>query len=141
MVDTRAVLYPETEYVMGWDIGADGFKVVLSSDVPLVVEQHARQDAEAFLADNGLGLGDIASYVVHPGGPKVLQAFQKALDLPREALSKSWWVLSEMGNLSSASILMILRETMDNGRPPPTSHGLMLAMGPGFCSELVLLRW
>jgi alkylresorcinol/alkylpyrone synthase len=141
VVDTRAVLYPDTEYVMGWEIGEEGFKVVLSADVPAVVEQHARPDVEAFLSDSGLGLDDVSSFVIHPGGPRVLQAFETSLGLPREALGKSWKVLSELGNLSSASILMILRETMDNGRPPPGANGLMLAMGPGFCSEMVLLRW
>jgi alkylresorcinol/alkylpyrone synthase len=109
--------------------------------VPAVVEQHARPDVEAFLSDSGLGLDDVSSFVIHPGGPRVLQAFETSLGLPREALGKSWKVLSELGNLSSASILMILRETMDNGRPPPGANGLMLAMGPGFCSEMVLLRW
>ncbi len=141
VVTSRSVFYPDTERVMGWDITREGFQVVLSADVPRVVREHIRRDVEGFLGDNGLGLSDISSYVCHPGGPKVLEAFQEALELPADALSLTWESLKSVGNLSSASVLMILRDTIDKRRPRSGSHGLMMAMGPGFCSELVLLRW
>ena len=141
VVATRSVFYPDTEYVMGWDITGEGFRVVLSADVPDIVEQHVRADVDAFLDDHGLDRQQIASYVCHPGGPRVLQAFEHALELKSDALRVTWDSLAHLGNLSSASILMVLADTMHHHRPAPGSHGLMIAMGPGFCSELVLLRW
>ncbi len=140
-VATRSIFYPDSEEVMGWKIGSDGFRVVLSADVPTVVRTHVRQDVDAFLSDFGLSREDISSWVAHPGGPRVLEAFTEALELPREAVARTWDSLAEVGNLSSASVLMVLRDVMLNGRPPTGAWGLMVGMGPGFCSELVLLRW
>ncbi len=141
IVATRSIFYPNSERVMGWDISETGFKIVLSADVPKVVEEHMREDVDAFLGDHGLTRADIASWVCHPGGPKVLEAMQSTLDLPEGALDVTWRSLREVGNLSSTSVLIVLEETMANHRPPPGSWGLLTAMGPGFCSELVLLRW
>lgn len=141
VIGTRSVFYPNTERVMGWDITAAGFRVVLSADVPKVIESHIRTDVDAFLADHGLTRRDISSYVCHPGGPKILEAIEQVLELPENALAVTWKSLRSVGNLSSASVLMVLRDTMTECRPAPGSYGLMLAMGPGFCSELVLLRW
>ncbi len=93
-----------------------------------------------FLADHGLTRHDVARWICHPGGPKVLQALQDALGLGEDDLAVSWRNLAEVGNLSSASVLLVLGDTLD-ATPPPGSHGVMLAMGPGFCSELLLLRW
>lgn len=141
VVASRSSFYYDTERVMGWDISEKGFQVVLSAEVPEMVRRHLREDVDGFLADHGLGLADVASWVAHPGGPKVLEAMQEVLGLPAEALAVTWRSLREVGNLSSTSVLLVLEETMARHRPPPGSFGLMLAMGPGFCSELVLLRW
>jgi alkylresorcinol/alkylpyrone synthase len=141
IVATRSIFYPDSERVMGWDISETGFKIVLSADVPKVVEEHMKEDVDAFLGDYGLSRADVASWVCHPGGPKVLETMQEALDLPEGALDVTWRSLREVGNLSSTSVLLVLEETMANHRPPPGSWGLLTAMGPGFCSELVLLRW
>lgn len=141
VIATRSVFYRDTEDVMGWEITSDGFKVVLSADVPNVVKSHIREDVDRFLSDHGLSRRDIGSYVCHPGGPKVLEAFQQALELPQDSLQVTWDSLRRVGNLSSASILMVLRDTMAKARPPRGTHGLLIAMGPGFCSELVLVRW
>lgn len=137
---SRSVFYPETEEMMGWKIGGDGFRVVLSPHVPEVVGSNIRGDAEAFLADHGLLLGDISTWVAHPGGPRILEAMEAALELPHDALHRTWRSLASIGNLSSASVLMVLRDALADGLPARGAHGLMLAMGPGFCSELVLLR-
>ena len=138
---TRSVFYPDTEHVMGWDIGASGFRIVLSATVPQMVLKHIAHDVDAFLATHGLTLSDIESFVCHPGGPKVLDAFDEALQLHPEALSVTRRSLANVGNLSSASVLMVLRDTMAEHCPPCGTLGLMIAMGPGFCSELVLLKW
>lgn len=138
---TRSVFYPDTEQVMGWDISETGFKIVLSADVPQVARDVLPGDVDDFLAENGLSRADIASWVCHPGGPKVLEGIQQGLELPEGALDVTWRSLRELGNLSSGSVLMVLRDTLYGRRPAPGSYGLLLAMGPGFCSELVLLRW
>jgi alkylresorcinol/alkylpyrone synthase len=141
VVATRSIFYRDSERVMGWDISEGGFKIVLSADVPKVVLDYLRDDVDAFLAEHGLERRDVASWVCHPGGPKVLQAMETALELPVGALALTWRSLREVGNLSSTSVLLVLQETLERARPAPGSPGLMLAMGPGFCSELVLLEW
>jgi alkylresorcinol/alkylpyrone synthase len=140
VVASRSVLYPDTERVMGWDVTSSGFRIVLSGQVPEVVRQHLRGDVDRFLADHGMRLSDIDRFVCHPGGPKVLHAFEEVLEQPREAFALTWESLREFGNLSSASVLMVLRDTLAIGDPPGT-RGLMISMGPGFCAELVLLEW
>jgi alkylresorcinol/alkylpyrone synthase len=141
IVATRSVFYPDSERVMGWDISERGFSIVLSADVPEVVRRHLRGDVDAFLEEHCLRRADIASWVCHPGGPKVLEAMEEALELPDGALALTWDSLREVGNLSSTSVLLVLADTLESRRPPAGSWGLLLAMGPGFCSELVLLRW
>ena len=115
-------------------------QVVLSPDVPEVIGANIRPDVEGFLADHGLSIDDISTWVAHPGGPRILEAVEAALELPEEALERTWRSLASIGNLSSASVLMVLRDALAEGLPEPGDHGLMFAMGPGFCSELVLLR-
>jgi alkylresorcinol/alkylpyrone synthase len=141
VVATRSRFYPDTEGVMGWDIGGTGFRIVLSADVPSLVERYLREDVGGFLAEHGLTPAEIATWVCHPGGPKVLEALGRALDLPYSALELTWDSLARLGNLSSASVLHVLGDTLSTRRPPPGAPGVLLAMGPGFCSELVLLRW
>jgi alkylresorcinol/alkylpyrone synthase len=141
IVATRSIFYPDSESVMGWDVSERGFKIVLSAGVPEVVDRHLREDVDRFLADHGLARADVASWVAHPGGPKVLEAMERALEIPREALALTWESLAAVGNLSSTSVLLVLAETLSRRPPPAGSWGVLLAMGPGFCSELVLLRW
>jgi alkylresorcinol/alkylpyrone synthase len=140
IVATRSVFYPDTEDVMGWRIGENGFGIVLSTAVPTIARERLGDDVDGFLRDHGLSRRDISRWICHPGGPKVLTALQEALALTSEDLAVSWRNLAERGNLSSASVLLILADTLESP-PPAGSHGLMLAMGPGFCSELLLLRW
>ena len=138
---TRSVFYPNTERVMGWDLVDSGFKIVLSAGVPEIVYKHVGGDVDSFLGAHGLDRSRIKHFVAHTGGPKVLQAFAEALSLPPAALKRSWDSLEKTGNLSSASVLFVLRELLDSGEAQPGDFGLLLAMGPGFCSELVLLKW
>jgi alkylresorcinol/alkylpyrone synthase len=141
VVATQSILYPDTERVMGWDVVESGFKVVLSAKVPEVVRSHAGRNVDDFLAGQGLGRGDVRHWIVHTGGPKVLQAFETALELPKDALARSWRSLREVGNLSSASVLFVLGDLLEAAEARPGDLGLLMAMGPGFCAELVLLRW
>ena len=141
IVDSRSHLYPGTERAMGWDVGAGGLKIVLGSEVPDLVAQYLGDDVRGLLRDHGLTVPDVATWVCHPGGPKVIEAIQAALDLPPEALELTWRSLSEVGNLSSSSVLHVLHDTIAKRSPAPGEAGVLMAMGPGFCSELVLLRW
>ena len=139
VVATQSVFYPETEGVMGWDIGEDGFKVILSAGVPEIAKKHIGPDVDRFLALNDLDRKDITAWVCHPGGPKVLEAFESSLGLTRDDLSITWDSLEQVGNLSSASVLFVLGDSLETR--PREGYWVMLAMGPGFCAELVLLEW
>jgi alkylresorcinol/alkylpyrone synthase len=141
IIDTRASFYPHTEDVMGWTISEKGFSILLSPSVPDVIREHLCQDTDAFLAEHGLTRADIGCWVLHTGGPKVLEATQDALGLDRQTIAASWDMLRKMGNLSSASVLAVLEEVMMHRRPAPGTWSVLAAMGPGFCAELVLLRW
>ena len=138
---TRSIFYPETEEMMGWKVTEKGFRIMLSPEVPTLIREHLGQDVDAFLADNGHRRDDIGSWVLHTGGPKVLEATAAALDLHNGELDASWDCLKKVGNLSSASVLVVLEDVMRNRRPEPGTLGVLAAMGPGFCSELLLLRW
>jgi alkylresorcinol/alkylpyrone synthase len=138
---TRSVFYPNTEEVMGWDISEKGFKIVLSREVPTVIEQHLAGDLDVFLASHGITRSDIGSWILHTGGPRVLEATETALGLKAGELDASWKCLRRTGNLSSASVLLVLEEVMQHRRPADGTYSVLAAMGPGFCSEFVLLRW
>jgi alkylresorcinol/alkylpyrone synthase len=140
VLDSRSHLYPDSLRTMGWDIGASGFQIVLGPEVPAVVEQYLGDDVTEFLASHNLTIDEVGTWVSHPGGPKVIEAITATLGLRDDALDLTWRSLSEVGNLSSASVLHVLRDTIAK-RPPSGSTGVLMAMGPGFCSELVLLRW
>ncbi|MFQ5718780.1 MAG: type III polyketide synthase [Acidobacteriota bacterium] len=141
IVATRSVFYPDSGDVMGWRISEKGFGIILSARVPEVVREYVQGDTDRFLSPHGLTRGDITWWVCHSGGPRVLEAMEDTLELPAGALGLTWKSLETIGNLSSASVLMVLDETLRTTQPPAGSPGLMIAMGPGFCSELLLLRW
>ncbi len=138
---TRSVFYPDTEPMMGWNVSEKGFKITLSPEVPTLIRENLGHDVDEFLADQGYRRSDLNSWVLHTGGPKVLEATADALDLRDGQLDPSWACLRRVGNLSSASVLVVLEDVMRNRRPEPGTLGLLAAMGPGFCSELLLLRW
>jgi alkylresorcinol/alkylpyrone synthase len=140
VLGSRSRLYPGTQRAMGWDVGSGGLKVVLGVEVPELVRTHVGGDVDRFLAENDLSRDDVGWWVAHPGGPKVLEALAAALEVPREALGVTWSSLDRIGNLSSASVLHVLEDTLRDHPPTPGTHGVLMAMGPGFCLETVLLR-
>ncbi len=141
VVATESVFYPDSEDVMGWDFLDSGFKVVLNARVPDMVLENVRGNVDGFLTKQGLKRSDITHWVAHTGGPKVLEAFETALELPPNALARTWESLRSVGNLSSCSVLYVLSDLLEENVAKPGDLGLMMAMGPGFCAELVLLRW
>jgi alkylresorcinol/alkylpyrone synthase len=138
---SESAFYPDSEDVMGWDISERGFKIVLSPRLGEFIRARLGRDIDEFLGRHGLRRGEIGSWVIHTGGPKVLEAVQDSLELPDQALGRSWECLRRVGNLSSPSVLLVLEDTMTDAPPAPGTIGLLLAMGPGFCSEMILLRW
>ncbi len=141
VLSTRSTFYRDTEHIMGWDIGDLGFKIVLSPDVPKVVIENLRGDVDTFLAENHLAQSDIATWIFHSGGPKVLEAVEQSLALKKDALAPSWQSLRDHGNLSAASVLDVLAHYRHEHPGAPGSYSILAAMGPGFCLELVLLQW
>jgi alkylresorcinol/alkylpyrone synthase len=141
VVDARSRLYPDTEDVLGFNASSTGFRIVLTARVSEVVETNFGGDVDAFLGANGRTVSDIDAWVAHPGGPRVLEAFQNSLGLADGALENSWRSLAEVGNLSSASVLHILSTQLADGPQAPGSDTLLFALGPGISAELVLLRW
>ena len=137
---TRSRLIPDTIDVMGWNVSSSGFQLVMSRDVPKMADVYLRDEVDGFLADHGLSTADISTWISHPGGPKVLESIQNAIGLPPAALAHSWDSMREHGNISSASVLDVLGRTL--ATPPADGElGVMLAMGPGFSFELLLLSW
>ena len=141
ILDTRSVFYPDTEHIMGWDISEKGFQIVLSPTLPQLIIDHLGHDVDDFLGDHGLRRQDIDRWILHTGGPKILEATGTALGLQKQDLDASWDCLRKVGNLSSASVLLVLEDVFKHRRPDTGTYSLLAAMGPGFCSELVLLRW
>jgi alkylresorcinol/alkylpyrone synthase len=140
VVATRSTLYPGTDASLGWDISSSGFRIVLAAGLPDVIEQHLAADVEGLLVAHGLKVGDVTTWVVHAGGPRVLEAVTTSLGLAAEALDVSRSSLAAVGNLSSASVLDVLDRTTRTA-PPPGSPGVIIAFGPGVSVEVVLLRW
>lgn len=140
VLESRSRLYPDTERAMGWQVTSAGLRIVLGVEVPELVRREIGGDVDDFLGSLGLGRDDIEWWVAHPGGPKVLDAMQDALQVPRDAFELTWRSLAQVGNLSSASVLRVLSDTLQERAPRPGSLGLLLAMGPGFCLEMVLLQ-
>jgi len=141
VIASRSILYPRTEYAMGWEVTDSGFKIVMSPEIPNLVRLHLRRNVDSFLAEHQLDRSQIQQWIAHTGGPKVLRSMEEALELPPRALKRSWDSLDRAGNLSSASVLFVLADLLQAREAHPGDYGMMLALGPGFCAELVLLRW
>jgi alkylresorcinol/alkylpyrone synthase len=141
IVASRSMFFRDTEDMMAWHLADSGFQIVLSAGVPDLVRNNLRQGVDSFLGDHGLSRSDISHWIAHTGGPKVLQAMEEALEIPRCALARSWKSLAALGNLSSASVLFVAADFMDSKTARRGDYGVLLSMGPGFCGELVLLQW
>jgi alkylresorcinol/alkylpyrone synthase len=141
IADTRSALFEHTEHTMGWDIVDTGFRIVLSGSIPEIARGPFSHAVREFLAAHGLAPRDLSSYIAHPGGPAVVDAVEQGLGLEHGTLDASRRSLAAIGNLSSASVLVLLGDVLHGGAARRTGSSLLFAMGPGFCAELVLLRW
>ena len=137
-VASSSKLYYDSLDVMGWDFQDTGFKVLFSKDIPTFIHEHVYEDITQFLAKHNLQLSDIKNYIFHPGGKKVLDAYTDALSIEGDVLYNTRGVMNDYGNMSSATVLYVLERFMTEGYE--NGYGLMMAMGPGFSSEMVLLK-
>lgn len=137
-VASSSKLYYDSLEVMGWEFQDTGFKVLFSKDIPTFIHEHVKQDITEFLAKHNLQLSDIKNFIFHPGGKKVLDAYTDALGVEGDFLNKTRTVMNNYGNMSSCTVLYVLEKFMSEGFE--NGYGLMMAMGPGFSSEMVLLK-
>ena len=135
---TQSKLYYDTLDVMGWEFHGQGFKVLFSQDIPTIISKNIHSDVTSFLGKHQLALSDIKNFIFHPGGKKVLTAYQEALCAEGDFLKNTREVMSDNGNMSSPTVLYVLERFFSQGFE--NGYGLMLAMGPGFSSEMVLLQ-
>jgi predicted naringenin-chalcone synthase len=130
-------VFPDSEYAMTWNIGDHGFEMTLSTRVPDLIARNLRPWLEGWLGLHGVRLGEVGSWAVHPGGPRIVTAVEEALDLEPAATSVSREVLASCGNMSSPTVLFILRLLRQRRAPRPC---VMLAFGPGLTVEAALFR-
>ena len=138
---SECFLFPNSLAAMGFDLRDSGFHIVLSKDVPELIRERVKDLAEGFLARQGLRREDISAFLLHPGGQKLLSFMQEELGLTRADTEISWDILRRYGNLSSASVLFILNEWLVQREMPSGSYGLLMAFGPGFTAEMLLIQW
>lgn len=141
VIDGRSRIITGTDDALGWNVGDSGFRIVLSAGLAEVIHSHLAAEVAALLSPYGLTSRDVGAWIVHAGGPKILDAVVAALDLSGDALDASRDSLASVGNLSSASVLHVLHTTLGTDRPAPGTVGVVMAFGPGVGIELVLLRW
>ncbi|MBC8075397.1 MAG: type III polyketide synthase, partial [Chloroflexales bacterium] len=140
ILGTQSTLWPDTQRMMGWDIVDTGMQVVFSARIPGIVQELMPDNVSKFLAGHGLHTDDIAQWVLHPGGAKVIHAYQQALGIDPERLDHSREVLRQYGNMSSATVFFVLDSFMQAQPLAPGQHALLAVLGPGFSCELALVR-
>jgi alkylresorcinol/alkylpyrone synthase len=141
IVRSESFLFPDSLDAMGFDLGGDGFHIVLSRDLPELIRSRVRGLVGDFLGRAGLRRDQLTGFILHPGGQRVLAVIEDELGLDPADTECSWHVLREYGNQSSASVLFVLHEWLARHAPPPGAHGLVTVFGPGFSADMLLLRW
>ncbi len=141
VVATRTALFPGTQHLMGWKFTSDGMRLLLSPEVADFVGDRLKGAVEGFLREQGVMAGSISRWILHPGGNRILEEYRKAFDLQESALQFSRASLAGAGNVSSASVLLVLADVLAASSPGDGERGLMVGLGPGFGAEMALLEW
>ncbi len=136
-----STIYPESLDVMSWRVTSGGFKVQLSKDIPSIVTSQVKENISEFIQDKNVELSDLTHFIFHPGGTRVLQAYAEGLGITKDKLAYSYDVLRDFGNMSSVTVFFVLKKFLENTEAHSGEYGLVGALGPGFSSELVLLKW
>lgn len=138
---TETRLFADARHLMGWDFTSDGMRLILARDIPEVVRDRIAPIVSDFVGRQGTTVEALTHHVLHPGGPKVMATYRSSFNLPDEALDIARACMREYGNLSSAAVLFMLSALIASGRPKPGDTGLVLALGPGFGAEMLVLDW
>lgn len=141
ILGTHMELLRGTYDCMTWSIGADGFRMEISPEVPCILGETVVGFVDRMMASVGLRREDISHWALHPGGPKILQMVGAALGLDEAQTRASRTVLANYGNCSSPTILMVLREMLNTDRPEPGSYGILLGFGPGMTMQGMILQF
>lgn len=136
----QSFTWPDTLGVMGWNVQKQGMTVIFSKDIPTLIMKNMRTQVERFTQNQNLSLKDISRFIMHPGGTKVLEAYENALNLAPDVLDSVKEVLKNHGNMSSCTVLYVLEKELQR-QHQQGEYGIMLAVGPGFSCEQVMLRW
>ncbi len=140
IIQTRSRLFPDSLDIMGWNITSRGLQVVFNRRIPEIVRRHAAEDLDALLQSASVGRGDVVEYLYHPGGPKVLDSYLEAYELNGDAMRISKTILKDCGNMSSATLLFVLERFFVDQNRATNGYAVASALGPGFCSESLLLK-
>jgi alkylresorcinol/alkylpyrone synthase len=140
LIDSLSTTYYDSLDVMGWEIIDDGFKVLFRKDIPKIVSELVKPNIEELLCSHGLTFNNIKHYITHPGGYKVINAYENSIGLKNGKLKYSRKVLNEHGNMSSPTVMFVLKEFLENEEYLPDEKGLISSLGPGFSSELLLFK-
>lgn len=139
---SHSFMKKETIDVMGWEVGENGLHVIFSKHIPKLVKTIWKQHVNLFLNKLGLSMKEIETFIAHPGGRKVLEEMEASCDIPNEKLNFAYDILRNHGNMSSATVIYVLNKWLENShQKTEQSYGLLSALGPGFSSELLLLKW
>jgi alkylresorcinol/alkylpyrone synthase len=141
--ETNSFTKKQSTNVMGWNVTNNGFEVIFSKRIPKLIPILWKSHMYSFLEKSGVGLKDIKKVIAHPGGRKVLEEMESALQLKKDQLNHSYHVLESHGNMSSATVLYVLKKWLHEGQSSTLQKDLSVlsALGPGFSSELLLLEW
>lgn len=140
ILGSLSTIWRDSLDVMGWDVQNEGLKVIFSKDIPTIIKNDLKKSVDYFLQKNKLSYSDITNYVLHPGGAKVIEAYQEVFNIPDNKLNECKIVLNQYGNMSSPTVLFVLKEMMEQNTFEK-GYGLLLALGPGFSAEILLLEW
>ncbi|WP_042471740.1 type III polyketide synthase [Bacillus ndiopicus] len=140
IIHSASKLLPNSEQVMGWDVQNSGLHVIFQKSIPAIINSWLRPFITEFLEEQYLTERDVAYFIAHPGGKKVLEAYEQALFLTTEQTAVARAILQQFGNMSSPTVLYVLEQFMLQNKES-YKFGLLVALGPGFCGEAVLVEW
>ena len=139
IVRSVTIRQPETAEVMGWDFCDSGFRVIVSKQIPEIVRSLVPDVLQAF--GDIIRLEELNSFILHPGGAKILRVFEEVLRKPTALFAESYEILARYGNMSSPSVLFVLERAVQSRTANTQDYSLLAAFGPGFTAEASLLRW
>ncbi len=141
ILNSVSLLRRQTDHLMGWDFVDTGFRVVFSREVPRTIMDMMPEAVSEVINGRNIGLDDIDCFIFHPGGKRILEAYEKILGRTQGDFASSYGVLERYGNMSSATVLFVLDDQLRNVGHAAGDYGLLAAFGPGFSAEATLVQW